>query len=228
MMANEITTGGELQPLSLQHMMTEALQVFRLCQDLEEAFSIAGEADELIEVVNRKFVALERAKTKEARFSVHCEAYDFNERLPPDQVVISAYQSVARALAAKPSEEERAQLVGEALDVWMINPDAAAEYGERLIYKLVECPKQPKERLFHRRKQWFAVPVIAGAFDHLLDTYRPTYGKPPSIPDVLEECGRQSDRLIDLHDQIVSLGRTKALLGKIIKATEDSYPDDDE
>jgi hypothetical protein len=60
--------GGELRPLSLQHIMTEALQVFRFHQDFEEAFSIADEAAELVKVTNRKFVALEQAKTREARF----------------------------------------------------------------------------------------------------------------------------------------------------------------
>ena len=100
-------------------------------------------------------------------------------------------------------------MVGKALDLWMINPDAAADYREELVWKLADCPKQPTER---------EVPAIAGAFNHLLDTYRPQYGKPPPIPDVLEECGRHSDRLIGLHDQIDHLRQTDAA---------HSYPDED-
>ena len=141
-------------------------------------------------------------------------------------MLVAASKSIKAAMATRPSEGDRALLVGKALDVWMINSDLAAEYGQGLAWKLSECPKQPKERFFHRRKPWLSIPVIAGAFDHLIDTYRPAYGKPPHLPDVLEECGRQSDRLIKLHDDIHKLGQTHNKLKKLIEFTEDSYPDD--
>ena len=35
------------------------------------------------------------------------------------------------------------------------------------------------------------------------------------LPDVLEECGRQSDRLIHLHDAIYHLGQTQEQLSRI-------------
>ena len=47
-------------------------------------------------------------------------------------------------------------------------------------------------------------------------------GKPPHLPDVLDECGRHSDRLIQLHDNIEKLGQTHNRLKKLIEFTEDS------
>ena len=117
--------------------------------------------------------------------------------------------------------------IAKVLDFWMINSDLAAEYGNGLVWKLSECPRQPREKFFHRRKPWLSVPVIAGAFNELMDTYRPAYGKPPHVPDVLEECGRQSDRLIQLIDNIELVGRTHKLSKQLIKLTEDSYPDEE-
>jgi hypothetical protein len=44
----------------------------------------------------------------------------------------------------------------------------------------------------------------------------------------LEECGRHNDRLIQLHDSIKNLGWTQHLITRIVKATDDSYPEEDE
>lgn len=229
-MSSDITpydAGGELQPIGVQAMMSQALQVFRFHDDLEEAVGLANSAVDLVRVANGKFTALQRAVTREARFRVHCDAYAMFDFLPSDEVLLPAYRSVKQAMGLKPTEYDLAQLVGKALDIWFINSELAADYGEAIVWKLTDCPKQPSEQLFHRRKRWLPVPAVAGAFNALLDSYRPAYGKPPPIPDVLEECGRHSDRLIRLHDDINHIGFTRAKLGKIIKATEDSYPDEE-
>jgi hypothetical protein len=85
-----------------------------------------------------------------------------------------------------------ALVVGKVLDFWMLNSDGSTDYGNGLMWKLSDCPRQPKERRFDRRKAWLSVPVIAAALNHLMETYRPAYAKPPHLPDVLELCGKQS------------------------------------
>jgi hypothetical protein len=223
-------SGANLQQISIQHLMAQSLHVFRFYQEFEDAFDLtqAYEVTKLVQVEDRKFAALRQAKTREARFQVHCDAYDIFDRLPSIETLVAAHKAVKTAMAMRPSEGERALVVGKVLDFWMINSDLAAEYGSGLVWKLGECPKQSTERLFHRRKPWLSVPVIAGAFNHLMDTYRPAYGKPPHLPDVLEECGRHSDRLTQLHDNIDKLGQTHNRLTKLIKLTDDSYPDNSE
>lgn len=173
--------GGELQPIGVQSLMSEALQVFRFGDDFEEAFGLAHCASELVEVEDGTFSALKGAVTREARFQVHCDAYEVFERLPSNETLLSAYGSVKRAMAIKPTEHDLANLVGKTLDIWFINPEFAADYGQALVWKLGDCPKQRTERLFHRRKRWLPVPAVAGAFNTLLDSYRPAYGKPPPI-----------------------------------------------
>jgi hypothetical protein len=231
---NEITptafAGADLQQLSIQHLMAQSLRVFRFYQEFENAFDIAQDQTtyRLLKVEDRKFAALKQAKTKEARFQVHCDAYEILDRLPSFETLVAAHKSVKAAMAIKPSEEERILVVGKVLDFWMINSDLAAEYGSGLVWKLSECPRQPGERFFHRRKPWLSVPVIASTFNELMDTYRPAYGKPPHVPDVLDECGRQSDRLIQLLDNIQQLGQTHHLVKKLIDFTDDSYPPDED
>jgi hypothetical protein len=230
-MSSNITpydAGAEVLPIAVQSLMGEALHVFQFGDDLEEAFGLAHCAADLVRVENGKFIALQGAMTREARFRVHCDAHEIFDELPSNEILLSAYRVVQRAMAIRPTEDDLAQLVGKALDIWFINSEVAADYGQALVWKLSDCPKQRTEGLFHRRKRWLSVPAVAGAFNHLLDSYRPAYGKPPPIPDVLEECGRQSDRLIRLHDEIDQLGRTQALLGKVIKRTEDAYPKEDD
>jgi hypothetical protein len=200
--------------------MTQALQVFQLEKQFDDAFGIAQQSRDLD-------VALKRATTREARFDVHCKAYDALDMAPSKSVIVTAFESVKRALTAKPTAQERAALIGKMLDVMMINSDISSDYAQALAWKLSDCPKQ-KESLFHRRKPWLPIPVIAGAIDQMWLTYRPVYGKPPPIPDVLEECGHQSDRLIRLYDAIRNFGVTHETLVKIRTATEDSYPDDDD
>lgn len=221
--------GADLQQISVKQLMTQSLQVFSLYQEFEDAIGLTQsyEVAKLVELDDRRFIALKKAKTREARFRVHCNAHEIRDQLPSFKTIVAARQAVKQAMSLEPSEEDRALLVGKALDIWMINSDFAAEYGQGLAWKLADCPKQPTERLFHRRKPWLPIPVIAGALNHLIDTYRPAYGKPPHLPDVLEECGRHSDRLIQLHDDVEELGRTRYRLGKLIEFTEDSYPDDD-
>jgi hypothetical protein len=222
--------GANIQQIGIQHLMAQSLQVFRFSEEFEDAFDLiqAHAVTKLVNVEDRQFTALKQAKTRQDRFQVHCDAHQTFEQLPPIETLVAASKSVKSEMALRPSEFDLNLLVGKVLDFWMINSDTAAEYGSGLAWKLSECPRQPGEKLFHRRKTWLAVPAIAGAFNVLLDTYRPNYGKPPHLPDVLEECGRQSDRLIQLHDNIEKLGQTHCKLKKLIEFTNDSYPDDDD
>jgi hypothetical protein len=220
--------GVNLQRIGIQHLIAQSLQVFRFDDEFERAFELTQdrETHRLLKVENRQFAVLRQISSREARFQAHCDAYQIFDQLPPIETVVAAFESVKSAMAIRPSEGDRALLVGKALDFWMINSDLAAEYGSGLVWKFAECPKKPKERFFHRRKPWLPIPVIAAAFDHLIDTYRPAYGKPPHLPDVLEECGRHRDRLIQLCDNIGKLGQTSDRLKKLIKLTDDSYPPD--
>jgi hypothetical protein len=227
---------AELQQISAPEMVKQALEVFRyqaqfgmaFGDSLDEWFGGGEKLRDLTEVRDRNYVALKLAKTKKQRFEVHLQALDLLELIPKRAVLAAAFQSVKKAMAAKPTAKERALLVGKMLDVLCINSDTSMDYAATLVWKLSDCPKQETETLFHRRESWLPIPVIGATINHIWDTYRVEYGKPPSLPDVLEECGRQSDRLIQLYDDLDKLGRTHHHLTRIHKATEDSWPDEDD
>jgi hypothetical protein len=217
------------QQINIPQMMGMALAPFRLGDQLQDAFESAHQSRELVKVENGKLVALQRATTKEARWQLHCDAYHAFDWMPSSDVLQGHFKSLKRAIVVKPSDHDMGLLLGKFVDVLQIRPGAQTDdYVHALSWKLSECPRQPSETYFHRRKSWMPVPAIAAAINHFWDTYSPKYGRPPDLPDVLNECGRRCDRLIELHDRIDELGRTQATLGMIIKATDDSYPDDED
>jgi hypothetical protein len=233
---------ANLQQLDIHQVMAQSLQVFRFEQEFDDAIGMIRTYDlttgygttrfkrveDLVKVEDRYFVAERQAKTREERFQVHVDAYAVRDQLPSIETLVAAHKSVKAAMSTRPSEPDLILLVGKVLDFWLINSDTAADYGAGLTWKFSECPRQSTERLFHRRKSWLSVPVIAAALNHMIDTYRPAFAKPPHLPDVLLECGKQSDRLLELHDNIERLGRTHGMLTKLIKFTNDSYPDEDD
>jgi hypothetical protein len=214
--------------LSIPEMMGTALAPFQLSDQLAEAFAIASEARDLVQVVNRRFVALQRATTKEARFDLHCAAYDAVSVLPPKAVIVSSWLSVKNAINTKPKVQDLGLLLGKFLDVLQIKSGPQTDdYVDTLAWKLMECPKQSSESRASKRHPWIPVPAIAAAVNKFWETYEVQYGNPPSIPEVLRECGRHSDSLICLFEEIHELGLTQGRLTKLVALTKDSYPDED-
>jgi hypothetical protein len=219
-------TSGQL---SIPEMMGTALAPFRLSDQLADAFEIAHGARSLVKAENGKLVALQQAKTKEARFDLHCAAYDAVSVLPPKTVIVTSWLSVKNAINTKPTGQDLGLLLGKFLDVLQIKPGPQTDdYVETLAWKLMECPKQSSESRASKRRPWMPVPAIAAAVNKFWETYEVQFGKPPSIPEVLRECGRHSDRLICLFEEIHQLGLTQGRLVKIVAVTEDSYPDGDD
>jgi hypothetical protein len=213
---------------SLPRALKTAMQVYRLEEQFERAHAAAREVSRIIELDGGRFVALQRAKTREERFNIHCEAHAALEDFPGKDVLVSVRESVRLAIRTKPPGRDRSWLIGKMLDVLRINPDTTTEYVQALAWKLAECPKQPTEYYFSRRKDWMPMPAIAATVNHVIETYKPEYGRPPDIPDLLSECGRHCNRLIRLHDDINELGSTWVRLTQVVQATEDSYPDDED
>ena len=74
---------------------------------------------------------------------------------------------------------------------------------------------------------WIPIPALAAAIEQLWRTHRGNFGRPPPIPEVIEICTRYRQELGRLISDIVTVGRTRRRLTEIVRATEDSYPDDD-
>jgi hypothetical protein len=227
-MSDDLVTHTPSQ-LSIPQMMGMALAPFRLSDQLAGAFEIAHGARSLVKAENGKLVALQQAKTKEARFSLHCAAYNAVSELPSKTVIVNSWLSIKKAIDTKPSEHDLGLLLGKFLDVLQIKPGPQIDdYVETLAWKLMECPKQSSESRASKRRPWMPIPAIAAAVNKFWETYEVQFGKPPSIPDVLRECGRHSDNLICLFEEIHELGLTQGRLVKLVAATDDSYPDGDD
>jgi hypothetical protein len=227
-MADDLILYSAGQQISIRAMMSTALAPFRLFDELDDAFESARGARDLVKVEKGKFVALQLATTKEARFRVHCDAHEAIDWMPPGDAIKGHFLSIKKAITTKPSDQDIGLLLSKFVDVLQIKPGSQVDdYVEALSWKLSECPRQRAETHFRRRRPYMPVPAIAAAINFFWDTYSSKYGRPPDIPDVLNECGKHTDRLIDLYDRVDNLGRTQARLGMIIKATEDSYPDAD-
>jgi hypothetical protein len=217
-----------LQEISLPRALKSAMAVYRLEDQFEKAHTAAREVSRILELDGGRFVALQRAKTREERFNVHCEAHAALEDFPGKDVLVSARESVRLAISTKPPGRERSWLIGKMLDVLRINPDTTPEYVQALAWKFAECPRQSTEFYFSRRKEWMPMPAIAATVNHVIETYKPEYGRPPDIPNLLAECGRHCNRLISLHDDISELGSTWVRLTQVVQLTEDSYPNDED
>jgi hypothetical protein len=220
------------QQLSIPQMMGSALAPFRLRDQLHEAFEIAHQSRELVKVDERvlkdqpkKLVALQRATTNEARWQLYCKAHDAIDLMPSGEVLQGHFNSLKLAINTKPSDQDLGLLLGKFVDVLQIRPGGQTDdYVELLAWKLTECPRQPHETYFQRRKPWMPVPAIAATINHFWESYKANYGRPPDIPDVLKECSRRCERLFEVLDGIGHLVRTQARLAFIVKATSTSTP----
>ena len=96
--------GVELQQTGIQQLMTPSLEIFGFYQEFADAFGLiqTREAKNLVRIEHRQFAILKQAKTQEARFQVHCDAYEIFENLPPNETLVAAMRSVKRALATRP------------------------------------------------------------------------------------------------------------------------------
>ncbi|WP_050420317.1 hypothetical protein [Bradyrhizobium tropiciagri] len=219
------TTEPEHQ-LSVAKVMTTALAPFKLMQNWRRI-------DLLNETVERRLTRIDddgelialRTTDKAKRWEMNCEAYNLQEAMPPMAEIVAAHKAVDRAIETLPTYRERKLLAGLMLDGLGIKPEeGTAAYAEALAWTLENvAPGQGEERAV----EYIPAPAIAAAIDWLWRNYGETYGRPPPIHTVLEQCVRFREKLDDVRDRIFAYGQAHRRLGQIIEATDGDIPDDD-
>lgn len=228
---NKIVRTSDLpeHSLSVARVMDQAMAPFRLGEEMEEAILIAYQARSLVQRDgDGDLIALKQAVDRPQRWALHCEAHGFIDELPQDDLITTAFNAVHGSITTtKPTFREYKMLAAVMLDgLGLKADDNTAAYVKSLAWLLSDCPPRQYEEQTHPRKRWMPLPAVAAAIRQIWLTRSSDYGKPIPSCDVLDECGRHSNQLINLRGRIANLGSTRQRLVKIVQATEDSYPED--
>jgi hypothetical protein len=234
----ELTTSNNTvteprQQLSVAQVMDTALAPYQLMVEWNKHYWLTRRL-EVERLTNRnddgRYIALENAKTSEERFRVHCDAYDVRDELPALQQTLAVLKTIDRTVTTKPTYLERKLLIGMMLDGCGLKADeGTAAYVEAVAWTLGACEPRSTEKHNYswERKAWMPLPAVAAAVKQVWLTQRDNYGRPIPIADFLDECGKQTVKLLDIRGYVVAVARTTRHLTKLIDATEDSYPPDE-
>ncbi len=209
-------------------LMSAGLAPYRIRVDLRRAIEVAHEVRSLVEIDDEGSIkSLQPAKTREQRFSIHCDAHAAMEEIPTEAAIADAYTTLSRAAGTEPTDLERDLLAGALLDVLAVQNDGRFDtYVAMLSWKLSDCPRLKTETIA-RHARWISAPAIVAAINVFIEEYHPKDDRPPAAAAFLDEVGRQSSRLLELRRDVWMLGRTRQRLVRIIADTDDSYPTDD-
>jgi hypothetical protein len=195
-----------------------------------ETFAVARQASGLVERnSNGELVALKQATERAERFQLHCRAYEVLDELPPKDEFVAAYKVVDEAINIKPAPKQYQLLAGIMLDGLAIKAgDDTDGFIQALSWCLVDAEPDAYERSSGPTPPpWIPIPALAAAVQELWRTHRGNFGRPPAIPEIIELCTRYRQDLVRLRSDILNLGRAQHRLGEIVKATDDSYPEED-
>lgn len=129
---------------------------------LEDAIEVARNVRSLVEVdAEGQIKALQRAKTREERYRLHCDAYKARDQMPPDATIRAGYTALGRAIITEPTAMERNAMTGMPLDVLCIRNDDGAfdSYVAALARKLGDCLRRKTETI-GRKTPWMPAPSI--------------------------------------------------------------------
>src|SRR5229473_1333149 len=211
-------------------VMNTALAPFRLHNEWSKPIGIAWNAYDLVaRDRDGELVALKHAADQPQRWQLHCRAYSLLEELPTQDQIVAAYEALRVAIMTEPTVKQKQLLLGLLLDGCSIKagPDID-KYIQLLTWMLGDCPPSEAERRGHPAPpRWIPLAAIAKAIKHVLATRRNDDGRPVPIAEFLDECCNNRRKLISARSDIRQVGLTHQRLTEIVKATEDSYPDDD-
>jgi hypothetical protein len=171
-----------------------------------------------------------KTKDQAKRFQLHCRTHEILDELPTNDLLLAKFQAVTTAIMTEPKPQERKYLLGAMLDVLGIPAsDSIGNYINGLSWMLADVQPDDNERRSYKPPRWIPLPAIADAVNRIWETCRDNhYGRPPLPAYVLEECIRSRCNLAHVRYRIAEIGRARQGLQKIIAATDDSYPPDDE
>ncbi|WP_375791101.1 hypothetical protein ACE102_03165 [Bradyrhizobium sp. vgs-9] len=214
--------------LSVSAMMDQALKPFHVVDDLSDAIRLASTVRDLVARGSGGDLIALRTTDPAERWELHCRAYEMVEVLPAAASIRVAFDVVHTSITTRPTEREKLALIGAMLGGCGIRstPDVDS-YIQGLAWMLGDCAVDRDIEWFNDRKPWLPLPAIAAAVRKIWSERRDDYGRPVPIADFLDECRRYSSELVHHRSRVANLGVTHRCLSEIVKATEDSYPEED-
>jgi hypothetical protein len=212
--------------------MNAALAPYRVLDDWGPARRAIFDARFLLDRDRHRALAvLERTTDPAERWKLHSRAHDVLDEMPSNEQLVAAHKAVTKAIETEPSARERKLMIGLMLDGFCISNSPTVDgYISILSYIPSDIPPDDFERsaAILKPPRWIPLPAIADTIKRMLLKWGADYGKPPPIAMLLEELTQSRASLARTRYQIAELGSARLALTKIVAATDDSSPPEED
>jgi hypothetical protein len=155
--------------------------------------------------------------------SIHERASDALEQIPLQQLQQARAVIQATLNDNKPSVPERKWAIGKMIDVLGIAAgDDRSAYSEAAAFELGNLEWSHIDANLGL-PDWIALPCIMHAARKLTMRTRETYGRPPPLAELVEECRESRVHLMHVLDDLEQCEREAMKLQRIADATEAAY-----